>query len=90
MQTILTITPEDYGIPRDKAIPHRYEDCKTREEREEHLQQVAECLKGWYSHIPFYAERAKNNPGYWRHLAASEVNACPVYSVTIAKTGQRE
>ncbi|WP_019601710.1 hypothetical protein [Teredinibacter turnerae] len=42
---------------------------------EAQLQRAAERLKQRYSHIPFYAARAKNNPGYWRDLASSEVNA---------------
>jgi hypothetical protein len=53
----------------------RYEDCKTWEEAEAHLQQVAERLKERYSHIPFYAEKAKRNPEYWRDSADSAVNA---------------
>ena len=39
------------------------------------LRAAAQALKGRYSSHPFYAERAKNNPRYWRDLAASAVNA---------------
>lgn len=55
--------------------PHRYEDLKTPEEREAHLLLVAERLKGRYSQLPLYAEKAKDNPGYWLSLAYSAVNA---------------
>lgn len=69
----LILGPKKYG---------RYEDTKTEEERLHHLRLVGERLKERYSHIPFYAQRAKkveerdgSDEAYWTGLAASEVNA---------------
>lgn len=39
------------------------------------LRAAAQALKERYSSVPFYAERAKNNPQYWRDLALSAVHA---------------
>ena len=39
------------------------------------LREAARALKERYSSVPFYAERAKNNPQYWRDLALSAVHA---------------
>lgn len=40
-------------------------------EWEAQLQRAAQRLEDQLGHIPFYAERAKGNPNYWRNMAAS-------------------
>lgn len=39
------------------------------------LELVAARLKERCSHIPWYQERAKDDPDYWMRVAASEVHA---------------
>ena len=41
---------------------------------EAQLQRAAQRLKERYSHMPFYAAKAKNDPDYWIRLAGSEPN----------------
>lgn len=43
-------------------------------ERREKQLRAAQRLCERLSQVPFYAERAKNNPHYWYDLAASAVN----------------
>jgi hypothetical protein len=53
----------------------------TPEERErdrlewsQQLQRAAQRLEELYSDVPFHAERAKKDLGYWNRLACSAVN----------------
>jgi hypothetical protein len=41
---------------------------------EAQLQRAAKRLEEEYSQVPFYAERAKKDPGLWRDLASSNPN----------------
>lgn len=41
---------------------------------DQRLLQVGRRLRDQYSRVPFYAERAKNNPYYWTDWAASRIN----------------
>lgn|GEM_PF-6721187 len=56
------------------SLPEKREQCLTDEEAELHHQRAKLRLKERYSHLPWYAERAKSDPHYWDKLAGSAVN----------------
>ena len=47
---------------------------RDRLEWQQKLQRAAQRLEELYSDVPFHAERARKDPGYWRRLAHSAVN----------------
>ncbi|HEY0893138.1 MAG TPA: hypothetical protein VGE32_08780, partial [Cellvibrio sp.] len=50
------------------------ERARGRLEWQQKLQRAAQRLEELYSGVPFHAERAKKDPGYWNRLACSAVN----------------
>lgn len=50
------------------------ERARDRLEWQQKLQRAAQRLEELYSGVPFHAERAKKDPGYWNRLACSAVN----------------
>lgn len=66
--TLSTVSAARALVNEFRSNPEAVAASKARRQR------AARRLKEHLSQVPFYAERAKNNPDYWLDLAASAVN----------------
>jgi len=56
------------------SLPEKREDCVDERQADLHHERAKLRLQERYSHLPWYAERAKKDPHYWDSLAGSAVN----------------